>query len=294
MKDSPMPTARFSILAVLFALAIQGPAFAADPLMCLPGKVIFEDSFSTPSLDSRWTIPKGDWTVSEQALRGSELAADKHSAVIRTDVEFPKNFIIRFKFRFNGGKAIHCSFNGKGHICRATLTPDGYTLKGEKVKSDSTDRSVTVGQVQQKFTPGKWHTMQIEVAGNEFAAQVDDGPIAFGTDKKIGRAKTNFGFPMLGTYSEIDDIEIWNADLNPNWAARKKTLPPNKIIPPKPPTAEKRFKNLDKNDDGSISLKEFTNPRTPDKRAAAEEQFKRRDKNQDGKMSLREYSPAKK
>ena len=75
---------------------------------------------------------------------------------------------------------------------------------------------------------------------------------------------------MSGTYSEIDDIKIWNADLNPNWAARKKTLPPNKIIPPKPPTAEKRFNNLDKNNDGSISLKEFTNPRTPDKRAAAE------------------------
>ena len=114
----------------------------------------------------------------------------------------------QFKFRFSGGKAIHCSFNEKGHICRATLTPEGYMLKGEKVKNDPEDRAVTVGQVQQKFAPGKWHTMQIEVAGNEFVAQVDDGPIAFGADQKIGRPKTNFGFPMSGTYSEIDDIKI--------------------------------------------------------------------------------------
>jgi hypothetical protein len=289
-----MPTARLPILAVLFALAIQGSAFAADPLLCLQGKLIFEDSFSTPSLNSQWTTPKGEWTIVEQALRGSELAADNHSAVIRKDMDFPTNFIIRFRFRFNGGQAIHCSFNGKGHICRATLTPEGYTLKGEKVKSDTTDRAVTVGQVQQKFSPGEWHTMQIEVAGNEFVARVDDGPIAFGSDKKIGRPKTNFGFPMAGTHSEIDDLKIWNADLNPNWQAKKKTLPPNKITPPQPPTVEKRFQNFDKNGDGSISLKEFTNPRPKDKRAAVEKQFQRRDKNQDGKMSLQEFSPVKK
>ncbi len=294
-----MPSARLSILAVVFAFTIQAPALqepacADDPLLCLPGKVIFQESFSTPSLDSQWTIPKGDWNIIEQALRGSELPADKHSAVIRKEADFPENFIIQFKFRFSGGKAIHCSFNGKGHICRATLTPEGYMLKGEKVKSDPEDRAVTVGQVQQKFAPGKWHTMQIEVAGNEFVAQVDDGPIAFGADQKIGRPKTNFGFPMSGTYSEIDDIKIWNAKLNPNWEARKETLTPNKIIPPQPPTLEKRFQNFDKNGDGSISLKEFTNPRKKDKRAAAEKQFKRKDKNQDGKMSLQEFSPAKK
>lgn len=289
-----MPTARLSILAIVFTLTMQGFTFAADPLLCLPGQLIFEESFSSPSLNSQWTAPKGDWSVVEQSLRGSDLPADNHSAVIRTDVEFPKNFIIQFKFRFNGGKAIHCSFNGKGHICRATLTPDGYTLKGEKVKSDPQDRSVTVGQVEQKFVSGKWYTMQIEIAGNEFVAQIDDGPIAFGNDKKIDRPKTNFGFPMSGVYSEIDDIKIWNADLNPNWAAKKKTLSPNKITPPQPPTMEKRFQNLDKNGDGSISLKEFINPRKQDKKAAAEKQFKRKDKNQDGKMSLQEYSPTKK
>ena len=289
-----MPTSRLSILAAVFLLATQGSAFAADPLLCLPNELIFEDSFATPTLDSQWTAHKGEWTIVEQALRGSELAADKHSAVIRKDADFSKNFIIRFRFRFNGGKAIHCSFNGKGHICRATLTPEGYTLKGEKVKSNPTDRSVTVGQVQQKFSPGEWYTMQIEIAGNEFVARVDDGPIAFGSDKKIGRPKTNFGFPMLGTHSEIDDIKIWNADLNPNWQIKKKTLSPNKIIPPQPPTVEKRFQNFDKNGDGLISIKEFTDPRPRDKRAAVEKQFKRRDKNQDGKISLQEFSPVKK
>ena len=132
-----MPSARLSILAVVFAFTIQAPALqepacADDPLLCLPGKVIFQESFSTPSLDSQWTIPKGDWNIIEQALRGSELPADKHSAVIRKEADFPENFIIQFKFRFSGGKAIHCSFNGKGHICRATLTPEGYMSRGRR------------------------------------------------------------------------------------------------------------------------------------------------------------------
>ena len=286
--------ARLSILTFAFAFATQGSAFAADPLLCLQGKLIFEESFSSPTLDEQWTTPKGEWSIIEQALRGSELSADKHSAVIRKDMVFPTNFIIQFKFRFNGGNTIHCSFNGKGHICRATLTPEGYTLKGEKVKSDSNDRTVTVGQVQQTFPAGEWHTMLIEVAGNEFVARVDEGPLAFGSHEKIGRPKTNFGFPMAGAHSEIDSIKIWEADLNPAWQAKKKTLPPNKIALPQSPTVEKRFQIYDKNGDGSISLKEFINPRPQDKRTPAEKQFKRKDKNQDGKLSIWEFSPVKK
>ena len=42
---------------------------------------------------------------------------------LSTDLELPENFVMQFDFRFDGGKVIHCSFNGKGHICRATINP---------------------------------------------------------------------------------------------------------------------------------------------------------------------------
>jgi len=286
----------FRILTtVLLATLIGGVAWADDgqPLVCTKGKLVFEESFSSDTLDARWSAAKGDWKIVDGVLQGSELKADDHAASIRTDVELPETLVMQFDFKFDGGKVIHCSFNGQGHICRATITPTGFTLKGEKVKKDPQDKAVTVGQVEQEFVKGKWHTMRIEIAGEEFVARVDDGPVAFGSDAKIAREKTNFGFPMAGVSSQIDNIKIWSATLNPDWATTKSELPANKIIPPKPPTPQQRFARSDKDENGSLSLQEYIGNRAKDKHEAAKKQFERKDKDGDGSMSLSEYLPTK-
>jgi hypothetical protein len=282
-------------LFVLFASLMVSAASANDyePLLCTKGKLVFEESFSSDKLDPRWSAAKGDWKIVDGVLQGTELKEDNHAASIRTDVELPGTMIMQFDFKFDGGRVIHCSFNGKGHICRATITPYGYTLKGEKVKKDPTDKSVTVGQVQQKFVKGQWYTMQIEIAGDEFVARVDDGPVAFGSHAKIAREKTNFGFPMAGVSSQIDNIKIWTAVPNPKWVATKSKLPANKIVPPAPPTPEKRFAILDKDHNDVLSLKEYIGNRAKDKHEAAKKQFTRKDKNSNGSLSLPEYLPPK-
>jgi hypothetical protein len=88
---------------------------------------------------------------------------------------------MNFDFKFENGNVIHCSYNGKGLICRATITPKGFTLKGEKVKKkNENDKAVTVGQVQQAFAEGKWHTMQIEMAGKDFVASTTKSKVLSG------------------------------------------------------------------------------------------------------------------
>jgi hypothetical protein len=58
--------------------------------------------------------------------------------------------------------------------------------------------------------------------------------------------------------------------------------------PKKPkPSPEQVFKKLDKDNNGSLSLEEFTGKRDA---AKAEKAFKRRDKNNDNKLSLEEFS----
>lgn len=281
------------LATVLFSFMVGNAAVASDgePLLCTKGKLVFEDSFSSDKLDSRWSAAKGDWRIINGALQGSELAADDHAASIRTDVRLPGTLIMQFDFKFDGGSTIHCSFNGKGHICRATITPKGFTLKGEKVKKDPADKAVTVGQVQQNFVKGKWYTMQIEIDEEEFVARVDDGPVAFGSHAKIAREKTNFGFPMAGVSSKIDNVKIWNATQNPNWASTKRKLPANRIIPPTPASPRKRFANLDKDQNGKMSLQEFIGKRPTDKHEAAKSQFKRKDTNNDGALSMSEFAP---
>jgi Ca2+-binding EF-hand superfamily protein len=56
-------------------------------------------------------------------------------------------------------------------------------------------------------------------------------------------------------------------------------------------TPEERFKKLDTDGDGSISLEEFkAGPAGKKDPAKAEEIFKKKDKNGDGKLSLEEFS----
>ena len=280
------------LVAVLFALySMSVQLYSKEPksLLCKTDELIFEETFATDKIDSRWQMHKGDWQIVNGSLQGSELEKDNHAASIRTDFDLPDNFVMEFEFKFNGGKVIHCSFNGRGHICRATITPEGYTLKGEKVKKDPEDKSITVGQVQQKFEKGKSYTMRIEVAGEEMVARVEDGPVAFGKHAKIARDKTNFGFPMAGVSANIDNIRIWSANLNSEWSSIKSKLPPNRIVPSVPPTPTERFSRLDKNLDKKLSLKEYVGSRPKEKQDLATKQFKRKDKNQDGFLSISEF-----
>jgi hypothetical protein len=280
---------------VVFAFSTRASTLATtgEPMMCEKGKLVFEESFSKSELESRWSAAKGDWKIVDKALQGIELVKDNHAASIRTNVELPSMMIMQFDFKFDGGRVIHCSFNGKGHICRATITPNGFTLKGEKVKKDPQDKSVTVGQVEQEFVKGEWYTMMIEIADDEFVARVNDGPVAFGAHEKIARDKTNFGFPMAGVSSQIDNIKIWSATLKPDWAVTRSKLPVNKVVSPTPATPRQRFAVLDKDHNAKLSLAEFIGNRPAEKRNAAEKQFQRKDKNSDKSLSLAEFLPAK-
>jgi len=110
------------LFTLVFTSVSGGPALVAfdEPLMCTKGRLVFEESFSSGELDARWSAAKGDWKIVDGVLQGTELKADKHAASIRTDVELPATLIMQFDFKFDGGSAIHCSFNGKGHICRVS------------------------------------------------------------------------------------------------------------------------------------------------------------------------------
>jgi hypothetical protein len=282
------------VLTITTSSAMAEAGKEIKPLMLKRSKVLLNEEFSAKDVDARWQPAKGQWKIVEGALQGTELKADEHAASIRTDIKLPENFILQFDFKFDGGKVIHLSFNGKGHICRTTLTPAGFTLKGEKVKKDLKDKAATVGQIQQKFEKGKWYTMLVEVKGPEFVARVNDEQVAFGQHAKVARPKSNFGFPMAGVSSSVDNIKIWQGEPSDQWAKTKAGLTPNKIVRPAPPTAAQRFVRQDKDKDGKLSLKEFIGQRPKDKVEAAKKAFGRKDKDKDGSLSAKEYAPVTK
>lgn len=265
MNSRPARIVRLSYALALCAAALglhtlTPTAAAADlePMMLTPGKLLMSDSFDGPQIDSRWAVAKGKWDIVDGALHGSELASDNHPAVIGTNIELPADVIVQFDFRFDGAKGVHLSFNGKGHICRAMIAADGFTLKGDVVKNDPNDKAATVGQVKQSYEAGKWYTMIAEIHGDEFVARVDGGPVAFGSDAKIGREKTSLRFPAMGESISIDNVKVWAGTPKADWEATRAKLPKNEIAAPAPPTAAERFGRLDADADGSVTAEEFT------------------------------------
>ena len=65
---------------------------------------------------------------------------------------------------------------------------------------------------------------------------------------------------------------------------------PAPAAPAKPKlTPEERFKKMDANCDGALSLEEFLGKAKPDAKAAKEEEFKKLDKDGNGSLSLEEF-----
>lgn len=195
-----------------------------SPLMTVRGKQLLADDFSSPTLDSKWKVAKGKWEVVDGALKGVEVAADMHAAAIRTDLKHT-NAIYQFDFRFDGGKTAHLSINGgKGHICRVTITPEGFQVRKDGTKESAEDKAVLLDSCKMSFEKGKWYTMLVEVQGKEILARVDDKHFAFGQDAKVESAKTNFGFPAAGDATCFDNVKVWEATANPEWEKTREKL----------------------------------------------------------------------
>lgn len=228
---------------ILACCLMSSAAFASEPkemtpLLAVRGKQILADDFSGPSLDSRWTTAKGKWQIKDGVLTGVEVASDMHAATLRTDLKHT-DAVYQFDFSFAPeGKTIHFSLNGApGHLCRVSISPGGFQVRKDASKKDAADKAVLLDSCKMTFEPGKTYTMLVECVGGEIVARVDDKHFAFGEDAKVSKEKTNFGFPIAGAGS-IDNVKVWEATANPEWAKTKAKLAashPEKMTPPARP-----------------------------------------------------------
>ena len=129
---------RGAVLSVALLLAGGVGAKAGEtklaPLMTEPAESLVNDTFAT-SLPKAWRGAKGTWVCEGGAVRGLEVAADKHQAVIRRPLAFT-NAIITFSFRLDGARQISLSVNdAKEHVCRVIINAKGFTVEYILAKS---------------------------------------------------------------------------------------------------------------------------------------------------------------
>jgi Domain of Unknown Function (DUF1080) len=204
-----------------FAVAVDTPA----TFRTVPGKALVDESFAVPSLPTAWSAAKGTWTVVDGALEGREKPEDEHNAVFVSKQTIPATFVLKADLRFDGATAMALLFNGPGgHVCRATFTPKGFTVTGDKDKKDEADKAAVLGKVEQTFAPGQWFTVTIEVTGDEMLVWTDPAHAVYGRHAKIARAKNAVGISLAKVSGRIDNIRLLEATDDQAWEQKKAQL----------------------------------------------------------------------
>ena len=215
-------------------LATLATASAAEPktVLATPGSSLFNDDLKTAPDGKEWVAAKGKWEVVDGALRGAELAADKHGAVSRHNLKFT-DAVIQYEVKLDGGKVTTLSINdAKGHNCRLTINPTGFSVGKDDHDHEGPDKGVNFGRRALTLKPGVWHTVRMEIVGETVLGTVDDAPPVFGSHEMIAAEKTNFGFTVAGETVSFRNLKVWSATRSADWEKVKGTIPA-----PLPPAA---------------------------------------------------------
>ncbi len=197
------------------------------------GKLLFADDFSKP-LTKEWRVGKGNWSTVEGALRGAELPADTHAAVVRRGQDFHDS-VLQVDFKLDGAKQTTLSFNAaKGHVCRVLIHSGGFAVKKDSSDHNKTNKGQELDRVITAIKPGIWHTLLVEIHGKEMLACLDGKDIAYGSHPGIDIPLANVGLTVAKEAVAFRNFRLWEASPNPNWAEtrtrilmdRKKTPAP--------------------------------------------------------------------
>lgn len=179
--------------------------------------VAIDDSFDRSELGKGWNSTTGDWKIIDGVLRGSEIAAEKHSAATRRVVE-TKNAVYELKFRLvENGKAFHFGFdpargelNKKGHLFSVIVTPASWKiLKHVDKNRREEDPNETLAEQKTEFNSGEWYSLRVTTWDKYVTAKIEGKEPLKTSHPTFGVKKPTLVFRCLGDGVEIDDIRVW-------------------------------------------------------------------------------------
>jgi hypothetical protein len=214
------------LVAVVFGAA--NLATADEPLLAIPGKLILDAKLdSAPA--APWKAAKGEWQPVDGALRGSELEADKHGAVLRA-TQTLTDCIVQVEVKFDGAKSTTLSMNAvKDHMARIILTPTTVTVQRDDNDHEGPDKGIVFHRVKAEVADGGWHTVRMEMVGDTLLGKVD-GIIGHGSNALFTQPKASPGVTVAGQSVQFRNFKIWEATKNPKWDEVKAGLK-NEVLP---------------------------------------------------------------
>ena len=203
-------------LTVLCASGRLVPATA--PMLNVAVGEPFAPDFAKP-LGAEWNVVKGTWTTESGELRGDEVPADKHAAVLWHPGKI-EALIISCEFRLGKAGTFYTGFDGTRHVGRLVVragsvglyedSPDPDLKPGEKSKSHPLATFAT------KLKQDEWYPLKLEIRGDEMAALVA-GVQLKAQHAYLATPKERFWFAVGGAGLCIRNLKVWNAQANPDW-----------------------------------------------------------------------------
>lgn len=192
----------------------RAPRPKTEPVMAKPGKVLYHSSLN--ELDEGWRASHGDWSAGEEGLSGIERAADDHAAVFKRALNFTTAII---EFDFMLGETKGASFgidDSSDHVCRVSLSSTGFQARKDDHDHEGPDVAKPFNPIDTELEPDEWHTVRIEILGEEMLAQIGRD-ISLGSDALLAGEKTKCGFVVSGDTARFRNLTIWEALPNEEW-----------------------------------------------------------------------------
>jgi hypothetical protein len=222
---------RFPILFVSLALAAGAAAQPPDlppapaPLMTVPGKVLLDEPFGSNELAKTWKPYKADVQIIDGHLRVAAQPGAGHPPEVNVFATM-KDVAVRFRFRLDGAKYLGLQISdvkAKHHIANVTVSSNRAALNrvtgwGPTTKAAKIDAAA--------FSPGKdeWHTLLLEICGNEAVVQIDDKLVLAGKADGLEADKPRLSFISGGEFAWYDDVKVWEVKPDPKWESRRAEL----------------------------------------------------------------------
>ena len=214
-----------SLALSMMALAIadEPGASPAPTSMTGRGKLLFEDALDAPP-GKNWAVAKGEWKAADGALIGAEKESDHHGAVMRHALPM-RDVVIQYSFKLDGAKGISLSLNKtKEHLCRVAINEAGFQVRKDDADHDGPDKAVLLQAVRTPIRPGVWHTLVVELKGDEMLASLDGQQVGYGRHDALDAEKANLGLTVAGASAAFKDLRVWEATPNPSWEKTRATL----------------------------------------------------------------------
>lgn len=196
---------------------------AADlsPTLGKKGKELLSEKFEGQDVPRGWVANTGAMKLQNNALRLSEIAADKHAGAFRKSMPC-QNVIVQLDFMLEGVKTFQFGFDPavgqlkkKGHLYSISITSKGWSIIEHNDKANPESKPITHAQNELKLESGKWHTLMLENKGEEIVANiVGQGTLkAKSTDFKV--KKPSLVFRAIGPDTAgvlIDNVHVYELE----------------------------------------------------------------------------------